>query len=101
MYTYVRMSIRDPSQKNGLESTNRYLKEDELDNNRLDIIQFLNKLKTDVVRTLSLDRNPKAMVELDGVITESDNRSVKLYNLQLNCVIGPMLSNGHLRIPNF
>jgi hypothetical protein len=43
-------SIGDPSQNNGLESNNRYLKEDELDNNRLGIVQYLNKVKNDVVK---------------------------------------------------
>ena len=33
-------SIGDPSQNNGLESTNRYLKEDELENNRHGFTQF-------------------------------------------------------------
>jgi hypothetical protein len=56
------------------------LKEGELDNSRLGALQFLNKLKTDVVRTWSTDRNSKCLViGDDDQIVEEDIKNVKSF----------------------
>ena len=49
-----------------------------LESDRLVAYQTSYILKIDVV--ISLDRNPKAIFELDGVMTVVDNRSAKLFN---------------------
>jgi hypothetical protein len=54
---YEGYSLGTPSHNNALESTNRYIKDNGLDRNRLAIIQFLNQCEASVVKKWSIDRN--------------------------------------------
>ena len=82
---YEGYSVGEPSTNNGLEPTNRFLKEDKLDTNRLGSLQFLNKLKTDVAKTWSTDRNTiyKELNE-DGESIEKENLSIKIFYTEPN-----------------
>lgn len=53
-----------PSTNNGLEATNRYIKEDGTLRERLAIKQFLNLIENGFVKTWSSDRNPVNNVNL-------------------------------------
>jgi hypothetical protein len=63
----------------GLEATNRYVKEDELENNRHGLTQFLNKLLPSVVKTRSDERNSQIKVEVQDDLTKESNRNIKKY----------------------
>jgi hypothetical protein len=55
-------SIGDSSSNIGLEANYRLLKEDELNNSHLEALEFLNKLKLDIVKTWSTSRNTNNFV---------------------------------------
>ena len=77
---YEGFSIGDPSSNLGLEANYRLLKDEEMNNEPLDAFQFLNKLKTQVIKEWSTSRCPKIMTVNDnGDEIEVENINFKNY----------------------